>query len=76
MKRKVITAAAAAELISDGDTVTTSGFVGIGVPEELLIALEARFVETGQPKDSPVTFPLTTYPIEVAGDQLVLTFIY
>lgn len=33
-------------------------------------------IETGQPKDSPVTFPLTTYPIEVAGDQLVLTFIY
>ncbi|MEL6645552.1 MAG: CoA-transferase [Pseudomonadota bacterium] len=56
MKRKVITAAAAAELISDGDTVTTSGFVGIGVPEELLLALEARFLDTGHPRDLTLFF--------------------
>ena len=30
----------------DGDTVATSGFVGIGFPEEPAIGLERRFVET------------------------------
>ncbi|WP_425091835.1 acyl CoA:acetate/3-ketoacid CoA transferase [Tropicimonas sp. S265A] len=50
MPNKLISAAAAAELVRDGDWVTTSGFVGIGVPEELLSALEARFLDTGCPK--------------------------
>jgi propionate CoA-transferase len=35
----------------DGDTVATSGFVGVGFPEELAIALERRFAEAGSPKD-------------------------
>lgn len=56
MKRKVIDAAAAAALISDGDTVTTSGFVGIGVPEELLLAVEARFKDTGHPRNLTLFF--------------------
>lgn len=56
MKRKVISADAAAKLISDGDTVTTSGFVGIGVPEELLLGLERRFLETGLPRDLTLFF--------------------
>lgn len=56
MPNKQISAAAAAELIRDGDTVTTSGFVGIGVPEELLSALEARFVETAAPRDLTLFF--------------------
>ena len=56
MKRKIVSAAAAAELIGDGDTVTTSGFVGIGVPEELLLAVERRFLETGHPRDLALFF--------------------
>ncbi|MDD9718285.1 acyl CoA:acetate/3-ketoacid CoA transferase [Dinoroseobacter sp. PD6] len=56
MPNKQISAAAAAELIRDGDTVTTSGFVGIGVPEELLVALETRFVETARPRDLTLFF--------------------
>ena len=47
MKQKVIPAEDAAALIKDGDTLTTSGFVGIGVPDELLSAIEDRFLETG-----------------------------
>ncbi len=46
----------AAALIKDGDTITTSGFVGIGVPDELLAALETRFVETGHPCDLSLVF--------------------
>ena len=54
MKRcKVVTAEMAARVIEDGDTVATGGFVGIGVPEELLVALEERFDETGSPRFDP-----------------------
>lgn len=56
MKNKIISAADAAALIRDGDTVTTSGFVGIGVPEALLIALEKRFVETSAPHGLTLLF--------------------
>lgn len=56
MQNKIITADAAAQLISDGDTVTTSGFVGIGVPEALLKALEKRFLETKTPRDLTIFF--------------------
>ncbi|GAB5510825.1 MAG: acyl CoA:acetate/3-ketoacid CoA transferase [Hyphomicrobiales bacterium] len=56
MKNKIISAADAAALIRDGDTVTTSGFVGIGVPEALLMALEKRFVETSAPHGLTLLF--------------------
>jgi propionate CoA-transferase len=56
MADKVVSPAEAAALIRSGDTVCTSGFVGIGVPEELLAALEARFLETGQPRDLTLLF--------------------
>ncbi|MGI9476318.1 MAG: acyl CoA:acetate/3-ketoacid CoA transferase [Hyphomicrobiaceae bacterium] len=56
MTDKIVAAAAAAALVHDGDTVTTSGFVGIGVPDELLVALEERFLETGSPRDLTLFF--------------------
>ncbi|WP_424987476.1 acyl CoA:acetate/3-ketoacid CoA transferase [Microbulbifer sp. S227A] len=56
MLHKVVSAADAAALIKDGDTLTTSGFVGIGVPDELLAAVEARFLETGHPRDLSLVF--------------------
>jgi propionate CoA-transferase len=49
-KKPVITAAEAAQLVKDGDIVTSSGFVGSCMPEALTKALEKRFLETGSPK--------------------------
>ena len=52
MKRnKIIAADEAVRVILNNDTVTISGFGGIGVPEELALALETRFLETGTPRD-------------------------
>ncbi|MDU9006125.1 acyl CoA:acetate/3-ketoacid CoA transferase [Sedimentitalea todarodis] len=56
MLNKVVSAADAAALVKDGDTLTTSGFVGIGVPDELLAAIETRFLETGNPRDLSLVF--------------------
>jgi len=50
-RTKLLTPEAAARLIFDGDTLAVGGFVGLGVPEELLIALQGRFDETGGPRD-------------------------
>ncbi len=47
---KIVSAADAVGLIRDGDTVATSGFVGIGFAEELAIALEQRFAATAAPR--------------------------
>ena len=46
MKDKIVSVAEAIALIRSGDTIAISGFVGIGTPEELIEALERRFVET------------------------------
>ncbi len=49
-KGKVVTAAEALKLVRDGDTVASSGFVGIGFAENLAVALEKRFLEHGTPR--------------------------
>ncbi|HEY2190625.1 MAG TPA: malonate decarboxylase subunit alpha, partial [Caldimonas sp.] len=50
-RNKIVSAAEAVRLIHDGDTVATSGFVGIGFAEGIALALEQRFLaaeaETG-----------------------------
>jgi len=50
-KGKVVSADDAVRLLRDGDMLATGGFVGIGFPENLAVALERRFVETGAPRD-------------------------
>ncbi len=50
-KGKIVSAREAIDLIRDGDAVATGGFVGIGFAEHLAVALEARFLETGRPRD-------------------------
>ncbi len=56
MNNKIISADAAAALVHDGDVITTSGFVGIGVPDELLSAIETRFLTTGTPQGLTLLF--------------------
>ena len=48
---KVVTAHDAVRLINSGDTLATGGFVGIGFAEGLALALEERFLATGEPRD-------------------------
>ncbi|MDR5799880.1 CoA-transferase [Caballeronia sp. LZ001] len=56
MTDKIATADEAIGLIRDGDAVCCSGFVGIGTPDELLIALERRFRSSATPRDLTVVF--------------------
>lgn len=50
-KKPVITAAEAAQMVRDGMTVSTSGFVASAMPEALTRALEERFLKTGSPRN-------------------------
>jgi propionate CoA-transferase len=56
MRDKIVSAQDAVAVIRSGDTLVTSGFVGIGTPDELLAALAERFVQTGQPRDLTLMF--------------------
>ncbi|MDB4969074.1 MAG: acyl CoA:acetate/3-ketoacid CoA transferase [Myxococcales bacterium] len=44
MRNKVVSCEDALALVRDGDTIATSGCVGIGTPDELLAGLERRFL--------------------------------
>jgi len=62
---KVVTAAEAVRLIHDGDTVATSGFVGIGFAEEIAVALEQRFLTTM--RETGVGSPVRLVLVYAAG---------
>jgi propionate CoA-transferase len=51
MRRHVISADEATRLVQSGDTVVTTGLVGITFPEAVAAALERRFLEDGEPRD-------------------------
>lgn len=51
---KLVSPEFAASLVKDGMTIGMGGFVGFGTPEELIIALENRYIETGEPRDITV----------------------
>jgi propionate CoA-transferase len=53
---KIVSAHEAVALIRDGDTVVAEGFAGQCFAEELTLALEARFLQTGAPRDLTLAF--------------------
>ncbi|BAF58693.1 acyl CoA:acetate/3-ketoacid CoA transferase [Pelotomaculum thermopropionicum SI] len=50
MAPRFLTAEEAVNLIKDGDTVASVGFLGNVFPEELAVALEERFLKTAKPE--------------------------
>ena len=49
---EIISAQAAIEkYVKSGSTVAVEGFIGLMKPEELIIALRDRFLQTGKPRD-------------------------
>lgn len=54
--QKVISARAAAALVQCGQTLATCGFVGIGFPENLAVALKDHYTDTGLPRDLTLVF--------------------
>src|SRR3954447_5054778 len=56
VRDKVVSAAEAVAIIRPGDMVATSGFVGVGTPDAIFVALEERFRATGQPRDLGLLF--------------------
>ncbi|MBQ0746579.1 MAG: acyl CoA:acetate/3-ketoacid CoA transferase [Marinobacter sp.] len=56
MSNKIVSPRDAAALVHSGDTITTSGFVGAGVPDALLKALGDRYAEEAHPRDLTLLF--------------------
>ncbi len=56
MRNKIVSAEEAVSLVQDGDTLVLSGFGVVGVPDELAVALEKRFAESGAPRDLTLLF--------------------
>src|SRR6185295_19285261 len=56
MKNKIVSSNEEIAIVRDGDTIACSGFVGSGTPEELIAALETRFMETASPRDLTLVF--------------------
>ena len=66
-KGKVVSAADAVKLIRDGDTLATSGFVGIGFAEEIAIAIEQRFLASRDVEGSKIGYPRDLTLVYAAG---------
>ena len=64
---KVMSARQAVQLIRDGDTIATAGFVGIGFAENIAVALEQRFVESQEADAHGVGHPRDLTLVYAAG---------
>jgi propionate CoA-transferase len=56
VRKKVVSATEAIAILRDADTLCCSGFGSNGVPVELILALEKRFLETGSPRNLTLLF--------------------
>jgi len=54
--KKVISAEDAVAIVQDNDVLATSGYGCNGTPDQLFVALEQRFLETGTPKNLTLVF--------------------
>ncbi len=54
--KKIIEAEDAVAVIHDGDVVASAGYGGNGTPDQLLVALEQRFLKTGSPRNLTLVF--------------------
>src|SRR4029077_1965512 len=64
---KLVGATDAVRLIRDGDTVATGGFVGIGFPESIAVALEELFLSTEDRNTQAVGKPRNLTLVYAAG---------
>ncbi len=56
VRGKVVSADEAVRVIRNGDTLATGGFVGIGFPEALAVAVESAFLDGGAPRDLTLVY--------------------
>ena len=66
-KVKFIKASQVSELIDSSSFIGLDGFVGIGVPEEILIQIEKSFLEKGYPNNLSIIFGAGTGDGKVKG---------
>ena len=71
MNNKLISAAEAAKKIKSSDTITIAGFVGTGVPDELLNALKDRFLNEQTPTKLTLLFSAGPGDGDVRGINLL-----
>ncbi len=64
---KVVTPRQAVALIRDGDTLATSGFVGIGFAENIAVALEQRFLAAASEDPDGIGSPRDLTLVYAAG---------
>jgi propionate CoA-transferase len=64
---KIRSAHEAAQLIRSGDTVATGGFVGIGFPEAIAVALEQRFCDSARASADGIGEPRGLSLVYAAG---------
>ena len=54
--KKIIEVEDAVAVIHNGDVIASAGYGGNGTPDQLFVALEKRFLETGEPRDLTLVF--------------------
>ena len=66
-RSKIVSAAEAVRLIREGDTVATGGFVGIGFPESIAVALEEFYLRPDDAGVPPANKPCHLTLVYAAG---------